>query len=98
MKDEGSAHSKDATEKTGFEDDIVSRRSLTGSRGSGCGLAGRGPVVHSECERGEVDFMRKLDEALQCGRPRIERCRPGLYVGDVFETTRQRLEQLLLLS
>ena len=31
MKDEGSAHSKDATEKTGFEDYIVSRRSLTGS-------------------------------------------------------------------
>ena len=29
MKDEGSAHSEDATEKTRFEDDIVSRRSLT---------------------------------------------------------------------
>ena len=98
MKDEGSAHSKDATEKTGFEDDIVSRRSLTGSRGRGCGLAGCRPVVPSECECGKVDFMRKLDEALQCGRPRIERCRPGLYVRDVFETTRQRLEQFLLLS
>jgi CPA2 family monovalent cation:H+ antiporter-2 len=44
------------------------------------------------------DNRRKLDEALQCGRPRIERCRPGLYVRDVFETTRQRLHQLLLLS
>jgi hypothetical protein len=33
-----------------------------------------------------------------CGRPWIERCGPGLYVCDVFETTRQRLEQLLLLS
>src|SRR6476661_10927940 len=40
MKDEGSAHSKDATEKTGFEDDIVSRGSLTGTLGRGCGLAG----------------------------------------------------------
>ena len=33
MEDEGSAHSEDSTEKAGFEDDIVSRRSLTGSRG-----------------------------------------------------------------
>ena len=52
MKDEGSAHSEDATEKTGFEDDIVSRRSLTGSRGRGCGRAGCRPVVPSECECG----------------------------------------------
>ena len=52
----------------------------------------------SEHERGEVDFMRKLDEALQCGGPRIEGCRPGIDVRDVFETTRQRLQQLLLLS
>ena len=85
MKDEGSAHSKDATEKTGFEDDIVARRSLTGPRGRGCGRADRRPVVPGERERGEVDFMRKLDKALQCGRPRIERCRPGIYVRDVFE-------------
>ena len=98
MEDEGSAHSEDATEKTGFEDDIVSRRSLTGSRGRGCGRADCRPVVPSEHERGEVDFMRKLEEALQCGGPGIERCRPGLYVRDVFETTRQRLQQLLLLS
>ena len=34
----------------------------------------------------ERNFMRKLDEALQCGRARIERCRPGLYVRNVFET------------
>ena len=98
MKDEGSAHSKHATEKTGFEDDIVSRRSLTGSPGTGCGLAGCRPVVPCECECGEVDFMRKLDEALPAWSSRIERCRPGLYVRTVFETTRQRLEQLLLLS
>src|SRR6478752_2398587 len=98
MKDEGSAHSKDATEKTGFEDDIVSRRSLTGSRGRGCGRAGCRPVVPSECERGEVDFMRKLEEAAQCGAPWIEGCRPGNYVRDVFETACQRLQQLLLQS
>jgi hypothetical protein len=64
MKNEGSAHSKDAAEKTGFEDDVVSRRSLTGPRGRGCGWADRRPVVPSERERGEIHFMRKLDEAL----------------------------------
>ena len=32
MEDEGSAHAEDSTEKAGFEDDIVSRRRLTGSR------------------------------------------------------------------
>ena len=98
MEDEGSVHSEDSTEKAGFEDDIVSRRSLTGSRGRGCGQAGCRPVVPSERERGEVDFMRKLEEAVQCGGPWIEGCRPGIYVRDVFETACQRLQQLLLLS
>jgi hypothetical protein len=98
MEDEGSVHSKGSTEKAGFEDDIVSRRSLTGSRGRGCRRAGCRPVVPSEYERGEVDFMRKLEEAGQCGGPWIEGCRPGFYVRAVFETARQRLQQLLLHS
>jgi hypothetical protein len=55
MEYEGSAHSESSTEKAGFED-IVSRRSLTGSRGGGCAGAGGRPVVPSEHERGEVDF------------------------------------------
>jgi hypothetical protein len=42
--------------------------------------------------------MRKLEEAVQCGGPRIEGCCPGFYVGDVCETASQRLQQLLLLS
>ena len=98
MEDEGSAHAEDSAEKAGLEDDIVSRRSLTGSRGGGCGRAVGRPVVLSEHERGEVDFMRKLEEAFQRGGPRIEGCRPGFDVRDVFETARQRLQQLLLLS
>jgi hypothetical protein len=75
---------------------LVSRRSLTGSRGRGCGQGGCRPVVPSERERGEVDFMRKLEEADQCGGPRIEGCRPGIYMRDVFETACQRLHELLL--
>jgi hypothetical protein len=97
VQDEGSAHSENSAEKSRFEDDIVSRGSLTGTRG-GCGRAGCRPVILCEYERGEVDFMRKLDEALQCGRPRIERCRPGIHVRDVTETACERLQQLLLLS
>ena len=98
MEDEGSAHSEDSAEKAGFEDDIVSRRSLTGlGRRDAGGLCAR-PVVLSEHERGEVDFVRKLEEALQRGGPGIEGCRPGLHVRDVFETACQRLQQLLLLS
>jgi hypothetical protein len=98
MEYEGSAHSESSTKKASFEDDIVSRRSLTGFRGSGCAGAGGRPVVPSEHERGEVDFMRKLDEASECGGPWIEGCRPGIYVRDVFETACQRLQQLLLRS
>jgi hypothetical protein len=67
MEDERAAHSEDPTEKASLEDDIVSRGSLTGFRGRGCGHAGCRPIVPSERERREVDFMRKLDEAGQCG-------------------------------
>jgi hypothetical protein len=66
MEDEGSAHAENATEKAGFEDDIVSRRSLTGPRGVQCGRAVCRPVVLSEREHREVHFMRELDEALEC--------------------------------
>jgi hypothetical protein len=68
MEYEGSAHSERTTEKASFEDDIVSRGSLTGSRGR----AGGRPVVPSEHERGEVDFVRKLEEASKCGGPWME--------------------------
>ena len=98
MEDEGSAHSEDSTEKAGFEDDIVSRRRLSGSRGRGCGQAGCRPVVPSERERGEVDFMRELEEALQGGGPRIEGCHPRFHVRDVLETARQPPQQLLLFA
>jgi hypothetical protein len=98
MEDERSAHSEDSTEKAGFEHDIVSRRSLTGFRGRGCGQARCRPVVPGERERGEVDFMRELEETLQSGGPRIEGCRPRFYVRDVIETACQPLQQLLLFS
>src|SRR5207247_855574 len=98
MEDEGPAHSQGAAEKTGFEDHVVSRRSLAGSRGSGCGWALGRPVVLSEHEGGEIDLMRELEEALQGGGPGIERSRPGFNVRDVCETAGQRLQQLLLLS
>src|SRR5205814_8894738 len=91
-------HSKRSTEKAGFEDDVVSRRSLAGFRGRRCGRTVGRPVVLSERERGEVDFVRELEEALQRGCPRIERCRPGFDARDIFETACQRLQQLLLFS
>ena len=40
--------------------------------------------------------MRKLDETVQRGRARIEGCRPGIDMRDVFEAPRQRLHQFLL--
>ena len=91
-------HPEGSTEKAGFDDDIVSRRSLTGSRGRGCGQAGCRPVVARECEGGEVDFMGKLEEASERAGAWIEGCRPGFYVRDVFETACQRIQQLLLQS
>src|SRR5262249_34995842 len=96
MEDESSAHSKGTTEKTGFEDDVVSRRSLAGSPWIGPGLAVRRPVVPREHESSEIDLTRELKEPLQRGGPRIERRRPGFHVRDVFETARQRLHQLPL--
>src|SRR5215217_1967097 len=98
MEDKSSAHSEHSTEKAGFENHIVSRRSLTGPRRMDGGLTDRRPIVLSEGERGEVDFMRKLDKPLQRCRPRIEGCCPGLYLRDFFETTCQRLQEFLLLS
>ena len=98
MEDEGSAHAEDSTEQASLEDDIVSRRSLTRSRGRGCGQAGCRPVVLSKRERGEVDFMRELEEALQGGGPGTEGCRPGFDVGDVLETACQPPQQFLLFS
>ena len=98
MEDEGPAHAEDSTEKAGFEDDIVPRRSLTGSRRSRWQRAVGRPVVLSEHECGEVDFTGQLEQAFQCRGSGIEGCRPRLYVRHVFETTCQRLQQLLLLS
>ena len=97
MEDEGPAHSEDSTEEARFEDDIVSRGRLTGPRRSGCGHAGRRPVILGEHERCEVDFMRKLDETFQGGSPGIEGCHPGIYARDVFDTACDCLQQLLLL-
>jgi len=98
MEDESSAHSEHSAEKAGFEDDIVSRRSLTGPGRRQYLRALSCPVVLSEHECREVDFMGKLEEAFQRGGAGIEGCRPGFYVRDAFEAAGQCLEQLLLLS
>jgi hypothetical protein len=98
MEDEGSAHSQGPTEQAGFKDNIISRRSLTRLRQRRCLRGVRRPIVLSEHECREIDFMSKLSEPFQCGGARIEGCRPGFYVCDVFETACQCLEQLLLLS
>ena len=98
VENEGAAHAEDAAEEARFEDDIVSRRGLTGFAGRRCGHVHRRPVVLGEQEGGEIHLMRELDEALQRGRPGIEGCRPGIDLRDVFETVRQRLKQLFLLA
>ena len=66
----------------------VSRRSLTGSRWRGCGQARGRPVVPRKHERGEVEFMRQLDEPVQRGRPGVEGRRPG---NDVAASSRPRV-------
>ena len=98
MEDEGPAHSEGSAEKAGFEDDVVSRRSLTGPWRRRCLRAVGRPVVLGEHQGREVDFMGELEEAFQRGCPRMEGCRPGFYVRDVFEPACQCLEQLLLFS
>ena len=50
LQNEGPAHAKGSAEKTGLEDDVVSRRSLTGSLGVRCGRAVGRPVVAREHE------------------------------------------------
>src|SRR5207245_2824060 len=89
MEDEGSAHSEDdRTNRPRRPRCLAEKRGQI--RGIGCGWAVGRPVV--------IDLMHELDEPLQCGGPRIERGGPGFYVRDVFETARQRLQQLRLLS
>src|SRR5262245_1354912 len=98
MEDEGSTHSEGAAKKTGFEDDVVSWRSLTGPGQRRClGARGR-PVVLSEHEGREVDFTGELEEAFHRAGPRIEGRRPGFWVCNVFEAACQLLKQLLLFS
>jgi hypothetical protein len=80
------------------EDGFRVERSLTGVGRGQCLRALSRPVVLSEHERREVDFACQFKEALQCGRPRIEGCHPGLDVRDVLQTARECLKQLGLLS
>src|SRR4029077_10603596 len=98
VEDERSAHSKGCAEETGFEDHVVARRSLAGFRRIGGRWAIGRPVVLRENERREIDLTCQLEEPLERRGPWIERRRPGLHVGYVLETTRQPLQQLLLLS
>src|SRR5262245_47500524 len=98
MEDEGSTHAEGSAKKAGFEDDVVSWRSLTGAgHRRWMGAVGR-PVVMSEHEGREVDFTGKLEEAFHRGGPRVAGRRPGLHVCNVFEAAYQLLEQLLLFS
>src|SRR6266571_3494654 len=69
MENEGPSHSEDSTEEAGFEDDIVSWRSLTRFRGRGRGGTGGRPVISCEHECGEIDFMRQFEEAFEGGGP-----------------------------
>src|SRR5262245_58565819 len=97
MEDKCSAQSEGSTEETSFEDHVVSRRSLAGSRAIGCGCAIGRPVVVREHERREIDLTRQLEETLQRGGARIKGSRPRFYVRDIFETARERLHHLRVL-
>jgi hypothetical protein len=98
VEDERPPHPEGGAEESGFEDDVVPRRRLAGRGRIGCGRTAGRPVVASEHERREIDFARQLQEPFQRGRPRIERRRPRLDAGDVFESARERLQQLRLFS
>jgi hypothetical protein len=98
MEDEGPPHPQGSTEEPGLEDDVVSWRSLARPFDRGRRRTGGRPVVPREHERGEVDFVGQLEEAFEGRGPGIEGCRPGLDARDVLETSRQRLQQLLLLA
>jgi len=98
VQDEGPSHSEDSAEKASLEHDVVPWGGLTGFGRRRRRRVRARPVVPSEHEGRKVDFVGKLEEALQSGCPGIERRRPGLDVRDVFETARERLEQLRLLS
>src|SRR5262245_66015953 len=90
MEYEGSVHFEGSAEKAGFKHDIVSRRRLTGFRFRRCAWARGRPVIPREHERGEIDFMRKLDEARERGGPRSEGRRPGIDMADILKAARQR--------
>src|SRR5262245_51121704 len=96
MENKGSAHSQDSAEKTGFEHNVISRRRLTRRGLRGIRRTARRPVVLCKGKRRKIDFSGELEEAVQCGRPWIERCRPGFDVRDIAETARHCLKQLLL--
>ena len=78
VEDEGPAHAEGSAEEAGLEDDVVARRRLPRRRAAGRRRTRGRPVVPREHERGEVDFVRQLDETLEGGGPGIEGRRPGL--------------------
>src|SRR6185437_6571825 len=89
VEDERAPDAQRTAEQPGLEHHVVARRRL-----ARLGRIRRGPVVPSEHKRGEIDFLRELDEPVEGGPTRVEGGRPRLDVGDVLEATRDRLEQL----
>jgi hypothetical protein len=98
VENEGSAHSQDAAEKARLEHDVISRRCLTRSGLRGGRRTARRPVVLCKDKCREIDLAGQFKETLQCGRSRIEGCRPGFDLRDVGETACQSLKQLFLFS
>ena len=95
MEDERPAHAKRATEKPGLEHDVVPRRGLS------LGAVVRwvaGPVVLGEDERGEVDFVRQLDQPIERRDARVEDRGPRFDVRDVGQPAREHLHELRLLA
>ena len=99
VQDEGSAHSEDCRRKGRLRRRHCLAEMPDRAVGSGCAA---GCWSSSRPERTRTPRSRlhasSSSEAFQCGGPGIEGRRPGFDVRDVFETARQRLQQLLLLS
>jgi hypothetical protein len=98
MEDESSAHSEDPAKEACFEDDIVSRGSLTLSCGRGSGRAGSCPVVPSERECRHFfssdQEQKAVDAIVACF---LERLRDTVVVGALLGWLfRTRIEPELL--
>ena len=96
VQDVRPSNAQRAAEQARLEHHVVARGGLARVGIGHCSL--RRPIVLGKDERGEIDLVGELHEAIERRHAGIEHRRPRLDLGDVLEPPGERLQELLLLG